>query len=338
MTQKLVRWLSAVRAAGVLLVAVAFALVSAVNGAAAGAAGTDAGSLASEAAWARLEAIARDRGAARDGSSGWSEVLASLVAAHPHSEASGTLAWLHLFGVPDERGSLDPPGGCPRNVDRAVAVAREGASLRSPTCSRCYSLLALMLSIGYPPLVNVAHATRDIAGRPSLIFVSHEVTAHPHGSAQAAQLPRDIGRPDPVATAYVIAMHAGDTLGILAVAHLANHGIIDAAEFGAPFPNQASAGTPRRPSAGKRATCDPFVTALLGELAGNAVDAVQTNETWGPPPQPLAAENTQQKDKSWLHHVLTNPREADPADIAEVADLLETGGSVGHEHLEIYSW
>lgn len=285
------------------------------------------GRAAAESVWARLEVIASNRTGYGSRSSGheeaeWATLFAQLSAAHPHAEASGALAWLLLFGVPGASSSIR------RDVDQAVVVMREAANLREPTCGRCWLLLGLLLSIGYPPLVNVAHVSIDGVGNPSLVFVGGAVKAHPVASKDAARLPRDIGRLDPPSAAYAIAAQAGDALGVLVVEHLVRHGVVDVATFIAPGPNQASAITPRRwnsASAGSSdGTCSPGLTAQLGELASIAVDSSDGGQS-NQPLEPLAKQEAVARDRARLRHVLADPQGAEASELAEAAELLDSG-------------
>eukprot|EP00927_Polykrikos_kofoidii_P061443 TRINITY_DN56282_c0_g1_i1.p1 TRINITY_DN56282_c0_g1~~TRINITY_DN56282_c0_g1_i1.p1 ORF type:complete len:1238 (-),score=237.78 TRINITY_DN56282_c0_g1_i1:121-3834(-) len=311
-------------------------------GASASAVNSDPGKEAADAAWAQLEFIATTAAVGDDGETvlEWSNILERLSDAHPHHAASGILAWLHFFGLPDGHGRLQLPSGVPRDVDRAVAFAREGARLKSPTCGRCYALLGLLLSVGYPPLVNFAHATTGADGRPVLIFLSNEILALPPGSVEVAALPRDIGPIDPAASAYALAAAAGDAVGVLAVAYLSRQGLINVTSLRAPGPNQAAAMTPRKPrsfvvEAARETSCDPDLVASLGELAAAAIDESQRDDggPWnGPAPRPLAeaeaAAASSRDDAAWLQHVLADPVAATAEDLAAAADRLDAGGPV----------
>jgi len=316
---------------------------------------------AAELAWACLELVGRERAQPSVDTqpsrcADWAKIHDELASAHPHPEASGALAWLWLFGVPDTIGGLQFPFGFPRDVNRAVAIAREGTKLQSPTCGRCYTLLGLLLSVGYPPLVNAAHVVTSglgdspssTVGKASLFLVGGEVTALPYGSRESSRLPRDIGRPDPAAVAYSAAAHAGDVLGTLAVSHLAHRGIIDQEKLWAPGPNRASAVTPRRPRGGDSEEissrdgegpshqlpwgCDPFLTSQLGKLASVALDASREHDGWGPPAQPLSMEKAAAQDRAWLRHVLADPKGATPDALVQAAGRLDRG-VMGIEHL-----
>ncbi|CAE8708802.1 unnamed protein product, partial [Polarella glacialis] len=287
---------------------------------------------AAAAAWAELELVARGRASARDSLQAEGTLVSRLEAAHPHPEASGALAWLYLFGVPRSAQAL----GLPRDVDKAVAIAREAvAQLQETPCGRCYALLGLLLSVGYPPLVGAAHVTVDGSGRPALLFVGGRVQAREAGSADSARLPRDIGRPDPAAAAYTLAAEAGDALGVLAIAYLTREGLVDAESLRAPGPNQASSITPRRPKRRGAAVCDPLFTSLLGTLAGEAVDAMRDGESWGPVPSSLADSDAAARrtaaNKAWLQHVLSDAQGASASDLARAAEVLEAGEVVPEE-------
>eukprot|EP00929_Paragymnodinium_shiwhaense_P072556 TRINITY_DN36826_c0_g2_i5.p1 TRINITY_DN36826_c0_g2~~TRINITY_DN36826_c0_g2_i5.p1 ORF type:complete len:247 (+),score=53.42 TRINITY_DN36826_c0_g2_i5:58-798(+) len=200
------------------------------------------GKAAADKAWRLLERTAAP-GVKQDDVD-WLAIHEELQSAHPDADASGALAWLYLFGVPDESGSLALPGGFPRDVDRAVKVARE-AVLQSPTCGRCHALLGLLCSLGYPPLVNVVHTTAAAAAlsggssrRPSQVVLGSELHAWPPASLEAAKLPHDVGPVDPAAAAYQLAAKAGDALGLLANAYLEREGLIDSATLQA-LPTQA---------------------------------------------------------------------------------------------------
>jgi hypothetical protein len=186
-------------------------------------------------------------------------------------------------------------------------------------------LLGLLLSIGYPPLVNTAHVTVDGEGRRSLLFVGDVAPAWAAASESAARLPRDIGKPDPAATAYMLAAQAGDAFGVLASSYLGRHELADFKELVAPQPNQAAAVTHRKQRVPTAGSTDQTLLSWLGELASSAVDADSDTSLFDAPLMPLAAEDSLARDRARLQHVLADPDGATPAALVEAADQLDAG-------------
>eukprot|EP00371_Babesia_bovis_P001455 XP_001610102.1 hypothetical protein [Babesia bovis T2Bo] len=77
------------------------------------------------------------------------------------------LAFLYLFGVPDESGNLEIPGGWPRNIASSLSYMTEGVGA---SCGLCNAVLGFLSAIGYPPVANNMYAweTRNTHGESTV--------------------------------------------------------------------------------------------------------------------------------------------------------------------------
>eukprot|EP00923_Selenidium_pygospionis_P051456 GHVN01089292.1.p1 GENE.GHVN01089292.1~~GHVN01089292.1.p1 ORF type:complete len:729 (-),score=73.12 GHVN01089292.1:2178-4319(-) len=66
-------------------------------------------------------------------------------------EAHSVLAYLYLFGLPDDRGRMELPYGWPRDIEKAMNHLRLGRKVGS---GMCLALAGFLTAIGFPPQID----------------------------------------------------------------------------------------------------------------------------------------------------------------------------------------
>ena len=227
----------------------------------------------------------------RGGASADLAAAAAALESDPAPDAAGLLALLALFGVPDEAGRLEAPGGHPRNATRALEEVARGLELGS---GLCHTLLGLLLALGHPGALDRARVwLREPPEAAALEAAMRLKEPRPPGASRPASGVRESGI-DAVPLAYLLGAQLGDDLGALAYAFSEAHGLragwrgVKAASF-SPLSR-----VPKKPEQAEAAACaDAVAYARRPALAAARHAEGDPHRDWAQ--LPLAAPGPQDR-------------------------------------------